>query len=166
MTRGVPRRRETTTHHHEIMKEPSMPTPETAPKGAPCWIDLLSSDTQRSRDFYGALLGWTAEDAGEEYGGYVNFSLGGKRIAGMMGKTTETEQMPDGWPVYFQADDAQKAADSAAANGGSIAMPVMPVPADGHLGHFAFLTDPTGGFFGVWQAGEHAGFEVSYEQNA
>ena len=143
-----------------------MPTRDTAPTGAPCWIDLLSSDTQRSRAFYGELLGWTAEDAGEEYGGYINFSLDGKRIAGMMGKTPETEQMPDGWSIYFQTDDAQKTADSAAANGGSIAMPVMPVPADGHLGHFAFLTDPTGGFFGVWQAGEHAGFEVAYEQGA
>ena len=33
------------------------------PNGAPCWIDLMSSDTDKSRAFYGELLGWTARRA-------------------------------------------------------------------------------------------------------
>ena len=37
-----------------------MPTRETIPVGAPCWVDLMTSDTARSRDFYCALFGWTA----------------------------------------------------------------------------------------------------------
>ena len=29
---------------------------QTVPNGAPCWIDLMSSDTGKSRAFYGELL--------------------------------------------------------------------------------------------------------------
>ncbi|MDQ6614274.1 MAG: VOC family protein, partial [Actinomycetota bacterium] len=38
-----------------------MPTRDTAPIGAPCWVDLMTSDTERSRAFYCELFGWTAE---------------------------------------------------------------------------------------------------------
>ena len=46
-----------------------MPAP-TLIAGAPCWIDLYSSDADRAAAFYGALLGWDATDPGPEYGGY------------------------------------------------------------------------------------------------
>ncbi|MGH3888170.1 MAG: hypothetical protein ACRDSZ_16670 [Pseudonocardiaceae bacterium] len=39
-----------------------MPTRDTAPIGAPCWVDLLTSDTGRSRAFYCQLFGWTAQE--------------------------------------------------------------------------------------------------------
>ena len=41
--------------------------------GAPCWVDLLTSDPERSQAFYGRLFGWTVEDPGADYGGYMNF---------------------------------------------------------------------------------------------
>jgi len=44
-----------------------MPTRETARAGAPCWADLPTSDTERSRAFYGQLFGWTAEEPAEEF---------------------------------------------------------------------------------------------------
>ena len=42
-----------------------MPTRDNAPLGAPCWVDLTTSDTDRSRRFYAELLGWelTSESA-------------------------------------------------------------------------------------------------------
>ena len=43
-----------------------MPTRESAPFGAPCWIDLFSSDPDRAEEFYGRLFGWIAEHTGEE----------------------------------------------------------------------------------------------------
>ena len=61
-----------------------MPTRDSAPIGAPCWVDLMTSDPDRSRDFYGQLFGWTAEDADPEFGGYFNFSKDGSWIAGGM----------------------------------------------------------------------------------
>src|SRR5690606_4994048 len=46
---------------------------ENAPLGSPCWVDLMTSDTDRARAFYGELLGWECEDANPEFGGYANF---------------------------------------------------------------------------------------------
>ena len=39
-----------------------MPAREPAVTGAPNWIDLLSSDTARSKAFYSELFGWTTEE--------------------------------------------------------------------------------------------------------
>ena len=46
---------------------------DSAPQGAPSWIELFSADADKTEAFYGALFGWTAEHAGPEYGGYINF---------------------------------------------------------------------------------------------
>jgi predicted enzyme related to lactoylglutathione lyase len=143
-----------------------MPDRDTAPNGAPCWIDLLSSDVDRARTFYGDLFGWSSEDAGEEYGHYINFTLNGRPIAGAMAKSPEMGDMPDGWNIYLATDDIQKTTDAAAANGGTVAMGPMPVPMDGRLGHMAMISDPSGGFVGLWQPGEHKGFGVWAETGA
>ena len=59
-----------------------MPQRDAAPIGAPCWVDLYTSDPDRSIAFYGDLFGWTAESAGEEYGGYINFAKDGQPSPG------------------------------------------------------------------------------------
>ena len=46
-----------------------MPKRETAPLGAPCWVDLLTSDADRSRSFYSELFGWKAEEPAPQFGG-------------------------------------------------------------------------------------------------
>ncbi|HUY46958.1 MAG TPA: hypothetical protein VMV92_14685 [Streptosporangiaceae bacterium] len=51
-----------------------MPARQTAPAGAPCWVDLMTSDTDRSRAFYCELFGWAAEEPAAEFGGYFNFT--------------------------------------------------------------------------------------------
>ena len=85
------------THHDAI------------PTGAPCWMDLMSSDMAASRAFYGSLFGWTSEEPAEEFGGYVNFSRDGERIAGLHGDNEIG--MPDAWSIYIAVDDAQATSD-------------------------------------------------------
>ena len=83
-----------------------MPKREVAPVGAPCWIDLSTSDPDKSKAFYGELFGWTAEDAGEEYGGYINFSKDGLPVAGGM-RNDGQSGIPDHWAVYLASRNAQ-----------------------------------------------------------
>ena len=80
-----------------------MPAP-TLVLGAPCWIDLYSSDTERASDFYGRLFGWTTLDPGPEYGGYFIFHKDGKAVAGCM-RNDGAEGWPDAWTVYLHTDD-------------------------------------------------------------
>ena len=133
-----------------------MPQRDAAPIGAPCWIELFTSDPDRSRAFYGELFGWTSEDAGEEYGHYINFSKDGRRVAGCM-RNDGQAGMPDVWSIYLATDDAEKTAELAAANGGQVIVPAMAV---GELGTMAVVTDAGQAAIGIWQPGTHAGFAV------
>ena len=133
-----------------------MPTRDTAPIGAPCWVDLMTSDTERSRAFYGELFGWTAEEPNEQFGGYFNYSKDGALVAGCMASQPDAG-MPDVWSVYLATEDAKKTADDAVTNGGQVHVAAMDV-AD--LGTMALIADCGGAAIGMWQPGLHKGFGV------
>jgi predicted enzyme related to lactoylglutathione lyase len=133
-----------------------MPRRESAPIGAPCWVDLFTSDPDRTEAFYCDLFGWTAENAGEEYGGYVNFSKDGVRVAGSMRNDGSTGA-PDMWSVYLAVTDAAATIDAATARGSQVIVPAMAV---GELGTMAVVTDPGGAAIGMWQPGEHKGYGI------
>ncbi len=111
--------------------------------------------------FYGELFGWTAEDADEEYGGYINFQKDGLPVAGAM-KNDGRSGAPDAWTVYLATDDA-KAAVAAVTNGGQVVAPAMEVM---DLGSMAVVTDAGGAAIGIWQPGSHKGFAVLGEPGA
>lgn len=139
-----------------------MPTRETAPSGAPCWIDLFSADVDRAIDFYGQIFGWTAESTGDEFGGYVNFSRDGVLIAGVM-HNDGTEGAPDAWTTYLAADDAKAVAEAAVSAGGHVLLEPAEV---GDLGVMAVLGDPGRAPFGLWQPGRHRGYGLIGEPGA
>jgi uncharacterized protein len=133
-----------------------------APLGAPCWIDLNTSDLDRAVQFYGGLFGWTAEDAGEDYGHYHNFSRDGALVAGLMRKQPGAGY-PDFWLTYLSSSDAKATATAASDAGGQAVLEPMAVM---DLGAMAVLADPTGGAVGVWQPGRHRGYEVHSQAGA
>jgi predicted enzyme related to lactoylglutathione lyase len=116
----------------------------------------MSSDTDKSRAFYGELFGWTSEEAGPEYGGYINFLKDGEPVAGCM--SSEGQEGPANvWSVYLATDDAKATADAAASHGGEVFFQPMDV---GELGTMAFVSDPGGAAIGIWQPGLHKGFGI------
>jgi predicted enzyme related to lactoylglutathione lyase len=131
-----------------------MPRRDTAPTGAPCWVELDTSEPDRSRSFYTQLFGWTAEEPNAEFGGYFNFRKDDVRVAGCM---AAPPGMPDAWSVYLASDDAKKTVDAASADGATVLVGPMAV---GDLGTMAFLGDPGGAGIGVWQPGTHPGFGI------
>lgn len=139
-----------------------MPTRDTAPIGAPCWSDLMTADTERSREFYCQLFGWTADEPNEDFGGYFSFLRDGAPIAGGMARPPDY-QGPDVWSIYLATDDTRKTVDAATASGGQIIVPAMDI-AD--LGTMAVITEPGGAATGLWQAGLHKGFGVLGEPGA
>jgi hypothetical protein len=139
-----------------------MPKRDIAPPGAPCWVDLFSSDTDKSRAFYEEMFGWKSEDTGPEYGGYINFLKDDLPIAGCMHNDGQAGT-PDGWSIYLATDDAQAVADATVANGGHVIVPPMAV---GELGTMVVLTDAGGAAIGAWQPGLHKGFGVLGEPGA
>ena len=139
-----------------------MPKRDEAPLGAPCWVDLFTSDPDRSQDFYNQLFGWTSESSPEEFGGYINFSKDGTLIAGAM-KNDGQSGMPDAWSLYLATTDAKATTDAAASHGGQVIVPAMEV---GELGTMAVFVDAGGAAIGAWRPGLHRGFGLIAEAGA
>jgi predicted enzyme related to lactoylglutathione lyase len=138
-----------------------VPLRETAPIGAPCWVDVFTSDPEKTKDFYGELFGWKVDDPGPDYGGYFNFLSDGLPVAGGMRNDGSTPA-PDAWSVHLATANAAATADAAVAHGGSVIVPPMPVM---ELGTMAVVTDPGGAVIGAWQPGLHKGFAIFDEEN-
>ncbi len=125
---------------------------QNVPNGAPCWVDLMSSDVEKTKAFYGELFGWTAEEPNEEFGGYTSFQKGGDRVAGLM--AAPDEGPADVWSVYLSVDDAEKTIEVAKSNGAPVYVDAMAV---GDLGTMGVLADAGGAMIGLWQPGTHRG---------
>ena len=125
------------------------------PEGVPCWVDVQLPDVEAGRRFYGALFGWTFEEA---YGSTVWACLDGEPVAALVRK--RDGRMPTVWTVYFATPDAAALAEGIRAAGGQVVVPPAPV---GRLGIMALTADPEGAVFGLWQAGTHQGFGRRHE---
>lgn len=134
---------------------------ETAPLGAPCWVDIMTSDPAGARAFYGSLFGWTAEEPNPDFGGYFNFRKDGDLVAG--GMNNDGMVPMDVWSVYLAVADANATTEAAAAHGGQVIVAAMAVA---ELGSMAVVSDPGGAAIGMWQPGTHPGIQQLAEPGA
>ncbi len=139
-----------------------MPTRDSTPLGAPCWVDLMTSDTEKARAFYSQVLGWEPGEVSEEFGGYFQFFKDGRPVAGAA-PNMSGGAMPDVWSVYLASADADATLARVTEHGGSVALSSMQV-AD--LGTMAVAIDPTGAFVRIWAPITFPGFGVVDEAGA
>lgn len=132
-------------------------TPWTA--GTPCWVDMSVADLDATKEFYGAVLGWTFRDSGEEFGHYT-LCLHDGRNAAAISPVMPGADGPVPWTVYVASDDAAATAKLVTENGGSLIVEPMEIPGNGTM---AIAIDTCGGAFGIWQSGGMIGFEVANE---
>jgi predicted enzyme related to lactoylglutathione lyase len=138
-----------------------MPERTSYPPGTPCWIDI-GTDLDAAKPFYTQLFGWTTMDAGpaEETGGYGFFMKGDQMVAGY---GPQQSPGPPFWSTYICTADADATAGKVTAAGGNVIMPPMDVM---EAGRMAVFQDSAGGFFSVWQPGQHPGSGVVNEPGA
>ena len=111
------------------------------------WSELMTSDDEGAKAFYGELLGWSAEgmDLGD-MGVYHLVSQGGSaNFAGIM-KTPAGANMPTAWLYYINVVDADATAARVADLGGALVVEPMTIPGGGRI---AVFTDSTGAAMGV-----------------
>jgi predicted enzyme related to lactoylglutathione lyase len=111
------------------------------------WYTLMTSDTQAARQFYAAVLGWTAQEIPREGGQgepYTVFEAAGAGVGGMLTLDAE-EARRNGirphWIGYILVDSVDEAAASVAAANGAIHHPPEDIPG---IGRFAAVADPQG----------------------
>ena len=127
----------------------------TYPAGVPCWVDTDQPDPDAACRFYGELFGWTFEDAvpAQAPGSYLIAALDGEDVAAIAPGATQ----PGAWNTYVAVDDADTAAVTVVAAGGT----VVSEPADaGEGGRAATCTDPAGAAFGLWQPRRRLGAQA------
>jgi len=89
---------------------------------------------------------------------YTMFSKDGKAVAGC--GPVPMEGLPPVWNSYVNVDSVDDTIAKVEAAGGTVVMPAMDVMTAGRM---AFVADPTGASFGLWQAGDHKGAQLVNE---
>lgn len=115
--------------------------------GSVCWMELVTTDAEGARAFYGALLGWPHYISTGLGIAYTEFQHEGQSFAGMMAMDgPEWEGIPPHWTAYVQVEACDATAASTQELGGGILVPPTDIPT---VGRFAVLRDPQGAAFAV-----------------
>lgn len=112
------------------------------------WYELVTSNAQQALDFYGPVVGWTAEAFPGEPGAnpYRILQAGGKGMGGVFEMAPEQVKagMKPGWVGYLHADDVDARAERLKKAGGTVHRVPQDIPG---VGRFAPVSDPQGAGF-------------------
>jgi hypothetical protein len=123
-----------------------------------CWYECGTTDAAAARRFYCDVFGWSAVEMpmpeGVE-GSYTMLRLGDADIAGLYEMSGPMfAGVPSHWMSYVSVTDADRSVDRARELGGEVVVAPVDVPG---VGRIAFLADPAGARFALFQPGGHSG---------
>jgi uncharacterized protein len=114
------------------------------------WMDVISTDIERTLASYAETFGWTSEELALDHGeGYRLVRSGGAVVAGAEQVAPERGLAPV-WTVMVETDDAPALLATAVASGAEVTFDLAPML---DLGRIAMLRDPWGATVGVWEPG-------------
>ena len=111
------------------------------------WCELLTTDVEGAKKFYGELLGWTTEAVTHECEGsdetfeYNLVKADGTEVGGIMAVPAQAQGMPPCWGTYVTVDDVEAAAGKVRELGGDLIVPLQDIPG---VGRFCVIRDPQG----------------------
>ncbi len=120
----------------------------TTVQGQFCWNELQTTDTNKAKEFYGNLLGWTFHDHNTPNMQYTMIKVDGKDIGGIMACPSNDKKVPPHWMSYINVIDLNSTVKKAQELGGILQVPPTEVP---DMGSFALIQDPTGAYIAFWQ---------------
>jgi predicted enzyme related to lactoylglutathione lyase len=120
--------------------------------GQNVWFDLMTTDMEGAKTFYGETIGWKTqqwEDADPKLP-YTMWVANGTPIGGVMPLPDQAKQMgaPPHWIAYTTVQNTDATVTKAQQLGGRVYAPAMDIP---KVGRFAILGDPQGATFAVLQ---------------
>lgn len=106
-----------------------------------CWNELMTTDVQGAKAFYGALLGWGMQDVNLTGMDYTLLKLGDKEIGGIMVIPGQAAGMPPTWGAYVTVNNVDALLGRVEKLGGKVCLPPQDIP---DVGRFAVIQDPQG----------------------
>lgn len=123
-------------------------------RGRFLWHDLLTSDVEKSIDFYKHVIGWNTQAydfQGNDGPAYTMWLAGEAPIGGVMQRDDEMMgDFPLGWTAYVRTSDVDATVRQAEELGGSVIAEPMDIPT---VGRMAGLADPQGAVIWVLAPG-------------
>lgn len=116
--------------------------------GAFSWCELLTSDPEAAKQFYGKLFNWTMEPTPTAMPGvdYTLVNCAGQHIGGIMEIPPSAPEMPPHWGSYITVENVDATVEQALAMGGTVCVPPQDIPL---VGRFSVLRDPQGAVFSI-----------------
>lgn len=113
------------------------------PTGLPIWYELLTSDVDGAKRFYGEIVGWTTTTHPSALGETMPYTIFNMEETGVAGLAKPPEGMPmePMWLAYFHVEDVDAKLAEVTAAGGATRMPATDLP---NVGRVALVTDPQG----------------------
>ncbi|MGI8987557.1 MAG: VOC family protein [Nocardioidaceae bacterium] len=116
--------------------------------GAFCWSELMTSDYELARAFYGGVFGFEYDDRSASTHAYSMLRLDAATVGGIGAVGPGPSPDPSHWLTYFSAEDVDGVAGRAAGLGGHVRV----APTDTPLGRMAVLQGLEREHFAVLQA--------------
>jgi predicted enzyme related to lactoylglutathione lyase len=109
--------------------------------GAFSWNELMTTDPDAAKEFYGKLFNWEFQDMPMEGMIYSVTKAGGEEMGGIMSIPPEMQGTAPNWGMYVTVDNADETALLAEKLGGKIICASRDIP---DVGRFAVIQDPQG----------------------
>lgn len=105
--------------------------------------ELITSNLDSAKEFYGTLLGWSFTETKTIYGNpYLVVHKDGTLIGGMMLKDGNVpDDVPLCWDPYITVDDVEQSISQVEKLGGEVVLPPTDIP---KFGRFCVIKDPQG----------------------
>jgi len=132
-------------------------TAYSAPLGAPCWIEIISSEPHKLKDFYAALFpAWKFREADIEASSetvHIHFEQPSGLTGGIVKLPADCPKPTDqpmgiGSTVYYFVDSIDDIEKKIEGLGGKT---VLKKKAESEHGYYANYKDPEGNRFGVYE---------------
>jgi len=121
-----------------------------------CWINMLTPQPDKAREFFSELLGWTYTPVPGMSGHIIK--VGGSDIGGLwnLADPNTPKGLPPAIGVMVKVDSADATSDKVTSLGGS-ARPPFDIAENGRM---ASCTDPNGAEFDLWEPKKQPGTDV------
>jgi uncharacterized protein len=125
-------------------------------QGTPCWMDLMTTDPEAAKSFYGRLFGWTYDDVPMPQGPAYSMAVKDGAVAAITAQPPDmaAQSLPPIWNTYLAVDGVDEVATRVEPAGGKLLLAPFDVM---DAGRMAIVMDPTGAAVGLWQGRGHIG---------
>lgn len=117
----------------DLMKQP----------GAFSWCELMTTDVDAAKQFYGQLFGWQMDDQPlpEMNMTYTVVKVGDRGVGGIMPMPPQTSAPYPCWNSYVTVEDVDASTQLAEQLGAKVLVPPADIP---DTGRFSLIQDPQG----------------------